>query len=425
MAIVKALNNKNQSGGGLSSIMKYAKNEKKTLLPDGRRLVSGIRCSPEFAYDEFMLTKRMHNKCNGKFFYHYCQSFSPKENVSPDKAHEIGIRLAKECFNGYEVLVSTHIEKEHIHNHIIVNSVNAENGRKLHQDNKSLERIRNISDGICIEYGLSIIENKEQKSSKNISYGEYSAATKGQSWKYRLINIIEDAMKICQDKKEFISYLESEGYYVKWEDGRKSICYTTPQGKKCRDCRLHEDKFLKENMENEFRCREIERNEPSRSENRFDADTYSAGSSDREYGEDIGTKQQENNSGYEFSVTTGWEYAREYFYANRAGIKEDLREDISNNADGWGFDSIDYGTVKRVLGLVKSVSGISKKRDYDEDDTLALSVITGLTAGSVALLIGIINSTNDEELTENFIKEAIDGLREGEQAEMEFGEISM
>lgn len=153
------------------------KNEKKTLLAGGRRLVSGIRCSPEFAYDEFMLTKRMHNKCNGKFFYHYCQSFSPNEAVTPEKAHQIGIRLAEECFDGYEVLVSTHIEKEHIHNHIIVNSVNADSGRKLHQDNKSLERIRNISD---------------------------------------------------------------------------SICYTTPEGKKCRDYRLHEDKFLKENMENEF-----------------------------------------------------------------------------------------------------------------------------------------------------------------------------
>ena len=304
-----------------------------------------------------------------------------------------------------------------------MNSVNAENGRKLHQDNKSLERIRNISDRICIEYGLSVIENKEQKSSKNISYGEYSAATKGQSWKYRLINIIEDAMKICKDKKEFISYLESGGYYVKWEDGRKSICYTTPQGKKCRDCRLHEDKFLKENMENEFRCREIERNEPRK--NRFDADTYSAGNFDGKYGADIGAKQQENKCGYEFSVTTGWEYAREYFYANREGIKEDLCEDISNNADGWGFDSIDYGNIKRVLSLVKSVSGISKKRDYDEDDTLTLSVITGLTAGSAALLIEIINSTNNEELTENFIKEAIDGLRENEQPEMGFGEISM
>lgn len=78
-----------------------------------------------------------------------------------------------------------------------------------------------------------------------------------------------------------------------------------------------------------------------------------------------------------------------------------------------------------MLSLVKSVSGISKKRDYDEDDTLALSVITGLTVGSVAILIEIIKSTNYEELTENFIKEAIDGLRENEQAEMGFGEISM
>ena len=260
MAIVVALNNKRQSRAGLSGVINYVANDRKTLLQSGEKLVSGINCSPHSAYDEFMLTKHLHSKTNGKYFYHYCQSFSPEEKITPETVHEIGVRLTKECFEGYEVIVGTHIEKNHLHNHIIVNSVSFESGKKLHQDKKSLENIRTVSDKICSEYGLSVIKHKKQKSSETMTHGEYTAATLGNSWKFRLINTIEAAMNICKNKAEFISYMESEGYKVSWTNERKSICYTTPGGKKCRDYRLHEDKFLKENMEYEFRIRrEIER----------------------------------------------------------------------------------------------------------------------------------------------------------------------
>lgn len=111
MAIVVALNNKRQSRAGLSGVISYVANDKKTLLQSGEKLVSGINCSPHSAYDEFMLTKHLHSKANGRYFYHYCQSFSPEEKVTPKTVHEIGVRLAKECFEGYEVIVGTHMEK--------------------------------------------------------------------------------------------------------------------------------------------------------------------------------------------------------------------------------------------------------------------------------------------------------------------------
>lgn len=151
MAIVVALNNKRQSRAGLSGVISYVANDKKTLLQSGEKLVSGINCSPHSAYDEFMLTKHLHSKTNGRYFYHYCQSFSPEEKVTPKTVHEIGVRLAKECFDGCEVIVGTHIEKNHLHNHILVNSVSFESGKKLHQDKKSLENIRTVSDKICSE----------------------------------------------------------------------------------------------------------------------------------------------------------------------------------------------------------------------------------------------------------------------------------
>ena len=111
MAIVVALNNKRQSRAGLSCVINYVGNDKKTLLQSGEKLVSGINCSPHSAYNEFMLTKHLHSKANGRYFYHYCQSFSPEEKVTPKTVHEIGVRLAKECFDGCEVIVGTHIEK--------------------------------------------------------------------------------------------------------------------------------------------------------------------------------------------------------------------------------------------------------------------------------------------------------------------------
>ena len=214
MAIVVALNNKRQSRAGLSGVINYVANDRKTLLQSGEKLVSGINCSFHSAYDEFILTKHLHSKTNGRYFYHYCQSFSQEEKVTPKTVHEIGARLAKECFEGYEVIVGTHIEKNHLHNHIIVNSVSFESGKKLHQDKKSLENIRTVSDKICSEYGLSVIKRKDQKTSETMTHGEYTAATLGNSWKFRLINTVEAAMNICKNKAEFISYMESEGYKV-------------------------------------------------------------------------------------------------------------------------------------------------------------------------------------------------------------------
>lgn len=98
MAIVVALNNKSQSCKGLAELLKYVSRGYKTNLESGQKLVSGINCSPDTAYNEFMLTKQLHKKTNGRYFYHYCQSFSPTENVSPETVREIGLELAKKFF---------------------------------------------------------------------------------------------------------------------------------------------------------------------------------------------------------------------------------------------------------------------------------------------------------------------------------------
>lgn len=178
---------------------------------------------------------------------------SPEEKLTAETAHEIALKLAQE-FSGFEVLVCTHTDRDHLHSHLIINSVSAETGKKYHSDKDNIQRIRMVSDELCMQYDLSVIKPK-QKRTPGMSAAEYRSADKGESWKLRLTITIDDAMEIARSREHFIELMELEGYQVRWEDERKYITYTCPDGKRCRDIRLHESKYLKENMEREFRIR--------------------------------------------------------------------------------------------------------------------------------------------------------------------------
>ncbi|MBQ7371646.1 MAG: relaxase/mobilization nuclease domain-containing protein, partial [Blautia sp.] len=154
-----------------------------------------------------------------------------------------------------EVLVTTHCDTDNVHSHFVINSVSFETGLKLRQNPNTLIDLRQISDEICQAHHFSVLPKKSKKQSKGMSAREYRAAAKGESWKFRLINTIDDCMRFAGSREEFIALMKSEGYAVRWEDSRKSITYTTPDGMKCRDNKLHEDKYLKEVMEYEFRIR--------------------------------------------------------------------------------------------------------------------------------------------------------------------------
>ena len=255
MAIVKFIPaRKAQSSGGLHGSMEYCKQEHKTWDEGTKRhLVTGVNCVADTAYREFMNTKRFYEKTGGRMYYHVVQSFSPEEALTAEIAHEIALKLAEE-FSGFEVLVCTHTDRDHLHSHLIINSVSAEDGRKYHSDKDNIQRIRMASDQLCMQYGLSIIKPK-QKRTPGMSAAEYRSADKGESWKLRLAIAIDDAMEVARTRAHFIELMEMEGYLVRWEKDRKYITYTTPDGERCRDIRLHEAKYLKENMEREFRIR--------------------------------------------------------------------------------------------------------------------------------------------------------------------------
>jgi len=234
----------------MKSVMRYVSQTSKTLW-DGQQLVSGIGCQPETAFDEFLSTKLLHHKDGGVMFYHMVQSFPKGADVDPRTAHEAARRLA-EYFEGCEVLVCTHTDREHIHSHCIINSVNFETGKKVHMADEQIQELRVRNDQICEELGLPKFQRDEQKCSRGMSNAEYYTADRGESWKFELMRVIDECMRCAGNREEFLILLRSEGYDAAWTDSRKNITYVTPDGRKCRDSKLHMEKYLKENMEAEF-----------------------------------------------------------------------------------------------------------------------------------------------------------------------------
>ena len=239
-----------QTRGCMKSVMRYVSQTSKTLW-DGQQLISGIGCQPETAFDEFLSTKLLYHKNGGVMFYHMVQSFPKDADIDPRTAHEAARRLAG-YFEGCEVVVCTHVDREHIHSHCIINSVNFETGKKVHMADEQIQELRVRNDQICEELGLPKFQRDEQRQSRGMSNAEYYTAVKGESWKFELMRVIDDCMRCAGNREEFLVLLRSEGYDATWTDSRKNITYVTPDGRKCRDNKLHIEKYLKENMEAEF-----------------------------------------------------------------------------------------------------------------------------------------------------------------------------
>ena len=255
MATVNFIKYKKQSAGALSGVTRYVSQEEKIRDMDSRQLVSGQNCTPQLAGREFQATRDVYRKDSPVWFYHYVQSFSPDEVITGEQAHQLAKEFAARAWPDSEVLIATHLDAEHIHSHFIVNAVCWESGKMLRQGPNTLRSLRQLSDELCLEHGFSVLPQQKKKQAQGMGTREYRSAAKGQSWKFRLMNAIDQCMRYAETREEFISLMESEGYQVRWTDSRKNITYTTPEGMKCRDDRLHEEKYTKEVMECEFGIR--------------------------------------------------------------------------------------------------------------------------------------------------------------------------
>ena len=257
MATVMYIPEHRQNRFAMRAVINYCMQEYKTFDNKSKRqLISGVNCDGTNVFREFMATKKVYGKDNGFFFYHYAQSFSPKEKITPEQAHEIALEFAEKAWSGHEVLVTTHCDREHIHSHFVINSVGFESGKKLRQSPSTLKHLRKLSDEICIAHGLSVLR-PYQGGRNSMSSREYRARLRGNSWKEELAKDIGTAMSYSGSKDEFIRNMSILGYHMTWTDKRKYLTFHCPNGKSCRDIKLHDEKYLKENIERELLQREF------------------------------------------------------------------------------------------------------------------------------------------------------------------------
>ena len=249
MATFTAIQCKKQSASSMRGVIDYVEQEKKTRWGDAW-LVTGNNCVPQSAFIEMQMTKERFRKTGGTQFYHFVQSFSAEDNVTPQEVNAIGLEFARKQFPDFEVVVATHVDTGHLHNHMVVNSVSHKDGHKLHQSYSDLLTHRKVNDEICLAHGLQVLDECDpRKKKKRMKPGEYQAGLHGDSWKLDLIQAINEALEYAITREDFIANMEIEGYEVSWSDTRKHITFTCPNGLKCRDSSLHDETFLKENLE--------------------------------------------------------------------------------------------------------------------------------------------------------------------------------
>ncbi len=359
MATVMYIHEHRQNRFAMRAVINYCMQEYKTFDNKSKRqLISGVNCDGANAFQEFMATKKVYGKDNGFFFYHYAQSFSPKEKITPEQAHEIALEFAEKAWSGHEVLVTTHCDREHIHSHFVINSVGFESGKKLRQSPSTLKQLRKLSDEICIAHGLSVLQ--PYRGCKNsMSSREYRARLRGNSWKEKLAKDIDTAMSYSGSKDDLIRNMSILGYHMTWTDKRKYLTFHCPNGKSCRDIKLHDEKYLKENIEREFLQREYP------------------------YGE----KQP-----------TGWETSRELYEQHireRAQSKAETQRIADRYSNvGSEINSL-AGAVSKIIDNDSEDPDERRKRIEAEENGSALGTVLGLGIGMIS---NTVNETPKQEL---------------------------
>ncbi len=191
----------------------FHNNESLDIKTEKECFVSAINCSVDIAYEEMMITKKTYNKTGGILGFHAYQSFGENE-VTPEIAHQIGVQLASEMWGSrFEVVVSTHQNTKHIHNHFVINSVSFKDGKKYYDNHINYARMRRLSDDLCAEYGLSVISEKETKG--GLFYNNfYNNYIEHSDYYEKIREDIDFAILKSYSYNKFLTVLESMGYKV-------------------------------------------------------------------------------------------------------------------------------------------------------------------------------------------------------------------
>lgn len=267
MAVNKTINKRTNTHGAMRNCIEYVLRQDKTseLLT----YVTGPYCHNEINYDlvyrTFLEEKKMWNKDTGRMYAHNIISWHKDEQITPEQAFEFGKEFAENWFSGFQTLVAVHKDKDHIHCHLVTNSVSYEDGRKLHNTRKDLERMKQLTNQMCRERGLTVAEKGKHFDGSQIEKGEVIAWSKD---KYNLFRqqvkdsfvagcamAVLKALENCISKEKFIEKMKQFGWNVNWTEKRRHITFQNQEGKKVRDSNLFKTFHLdisKEGLENEF-----------------------------------------------------------------------------------------------------------------------------------------------------------------------------
>ena len=198
------------------NVYDYATQEEKTDL----KLTTYFNCSHNNSYvlTEFQNDRIAFGQDKGILASHIVQSFSPSDNVTPELAHQIGRELLEKCAADYKAILVTHVDRNHIHNHMIVNSCSMLDGKKFYENKTHLKLLRKVSDELCYKYGLSVIEKDNATKYYPLDQSTLNAAKEGRSWKFQLVKDLDKAFENCHSKNEFIIFFQTHGYEVKFTD---------------------------------------------------------------------------------------------------------------------------------------------------------------------------------------------------------------
>ena len=267
MAINKTINKRTNTHGAMRNCIEYVLRQDK--INELFTYVTGPYCHDEINYDlvyrTFLEEKKMWDKDSGRMYAHNIISWHKDEQITPEQALEFGKEFAENWFSGFQTLVAVHKDKDHIHCHLVTNSVSYEDGRKLHNTKKDLERMKQLTNQMCRERGLTIAEKGKHFDGSQIEKGEVIAWSKD---KYNLFrqqvkdSFVADcamavlkALENCISKEKFIEKMKQFGWNVNWTEKRKHITFQNQDGKKVRDSNLSKTFHLdisKEDLENEF-----------------------------------------------------------------------------------------------------------------------------------------------------------------------------
>ncbi|MGL4606673.1 MAG: relaxase/mobilization nuclease domain-containing protein [Eubacteriaceae bacterium] len=255
MAIIKAIS----SRASIAKAINYIVQKEKTDLT----LIRGKDCISENAIDEMKLIKKLWSNEGGRQYKHYIQSFNPIDKITPEKAHEIGIKwMEQERFKGHQIIMATHVDKGHIHTHFIVNSVNFETGKKFQESKKNLQRLKDFSNQLSKENNLTVPQ-KDENFLSTFNGKKYQVITKAmqnhrQSYVLDIGKAVNEKKKTATSKSHFIKELNMLGIQVNWKEKSKHVTFVDQDNHHVRLANLQKtfkDKsFTKESLEDEFRC---------------------------------------------------------------------------------------------------------------------------------------------------------------------------